>query len=98
PLLLAAAGIGGENSVLSIALGILAGLAVLGSLIAYLRLGRPRWAAAWYFYWFLMAVILIVGFFEWAFPKLELKDIVNGSLVLSLCCLALAFVLYHITI
>ena len=98
PLLLAAAGIGGENSVFSVALGILAGLTVLGSIIAYFRLGRPRWAAAWYFYWFLMAVILIVGFFEWAFPKLELKDIVNGSLFLSLCCLALAFVLYHITI
>lgn len=97
PLLLAAAGIAGENSAFGVALGVLAALAVLGSFIVYLRLGRPRWAAAWYFYWFMMAMIIIVGFIEWTFPKLELDTFVNGSVFLSLCCLILAFVLYTIT-
>ncbi len=98
PLLLAAAGVGGENSAFGVALGILAALAVLTSFIVYLRLGRPRWAASWYFYWFMMAVIIITGFFTWAFPELDLSAITNGTIFLFLCCLALTFVLYHITI
>ncbi|MBN1371537.1 MAG: hypothetical protein JW987_06315 [Anaerolineaceae bacterium] len=98
PLLLAAAGIGGENSAFGVALGILAALAVMGSIIAYFHLGRPRWAAAWYLYWFVLVMSLIIGFFNRAFPQLELDTVANGPIFLALCCLTLAFVLYHITI
>ena len=98
PLLLTAAGMTGENSGFSTALGIFAGLAVLTSVILYFRMGRPRWAAAWFFYWFIAFMILVSGFFQWVLPNLELDTIINGSIFLALCCLALAFVLYHITI
>ena len=98
PLLLTATGIAKENSAFSTALGIFAGLAVLTSVILYFRMGRPRWAAAWFFYWFIAFMILVSGFFQWVLPNLELDTIINGSVFLALCCLALAFVLYHITV
>ncbi len=98
PLLLVTAGLISENSILGTVLAVGALLTVLGSVILYFRLGRPRWTASWYFYWFMASVFLISGLFQWALPNLDLGDFINAPAFLTLCCLALAFTLYHITV
>ena len=97
PPLLKVIGVEASFAVLQIVLNTLFALASLTSLIILLRLGRPRWIAAWYLYWILAGFYLIAGFILPGFPPwLEPYHWIIMPIVLTLLFLCTGYLLYRI--
>ena len=96
PALLKAIGIDASFEVLQIALNTLFGLASLTSLIILLRLGRPRWIAAWYLYWILTGFYLIARFWPGVPSWLEPYLWTIWPIIQPLFFLCIGYLLYRI--
>ena len=81
---------------LQIVLNTLFGLASLTSLIIFLRLGRPRWIAAWYLYWILAGYLLLAHFWPGVPLWLEPFYWIIRPIILTLFFLCIGYLLYRI--
>ncbi len=89
-------GVDARFDVLQIILNTLFALASLTSLIILLRLGRPRWIAAWYLYWIPTGFYLIVAFWPGVPSWLEPYQWISRPTVLTLLFLCTGYLLYRI--
>jgi hypothetical protein len=96
PLVLASAGWDSSSAVLTPILVGLLGLCILGSIVLYFRMGKPRWAAAWFFLWFIGANLLFGLVFDLFSPVHEWSEVVTYPQWSTLLALLIIYALYRI--